>query len=204
MLFYDTPLPAPNPRRVRIVAAEKGIVLPTVTVQIAKSEHKAPEFLAVNPLGQTPALVLDDGEVLTESIAICRYLDALHPEPPLFGRTPIEIARVDMWMRRVEFRLGNPLAMLWIHAHPFTAKIVPQQFREFGDSNRPAIARALALFDTRLADTQWLAGDSFSIADVVLLCTIDFMTFVGIKLTDETPHLKDWHMRASSRPSATA
>jgi glutathione S-transferase len=136
MLFYDSAMPAPNPRRVRIFAAEKGITLPTQDVSIMKGEHKSEDFKAVNPLGQTPALKLDDGTCLSESVAICRYLEALHPEPPLFGSTPTEIAQVEMWSRRVELRLMVPTGMIWIHTHPFTARVVPHQYKEFGESNR--------------------------------------------------------------------
>ena len=93
MIFYDSPNPAPNPRRVRIFAAEKGIALPTQTVSIVDREHKSPDYLAINPRGQTPALQLDDGTVLTESVAICRYLEALQPAPALFGTTPEAIGR---------------------------------------------------------------------------------------------------------------
>lgn len=204
MLFHDSPLPAPNPRKVRIFASEKGIELPMREVSILKGEHKAPDYLALNPVGQTPALTLDDGETISESVAICRYLEALHPDPPLFGAGPAEIARTDMWLRRVELRLGVPVGMIWIHTHPYTARAVPKQFTEFGESNRPAVTRALELFDRQLGGNEWLAGGSFSIADIVLLCTIDFASFIGVKPLDEHPHLKDWHMRASSRPSATA
>ena len=110
MLFYDSALPAPNPRRVRIFLAEKHVRVPMAQISLPKAEHKAPPFLAVNPLGQTPALAFDDGRVLTESVAICRYFEILHPEPPLFGHGAHNIAEIDMWTRRIELRLMTPLA----------------------------------------------------------------------------------------------
>ena len=201
MLFYDTPDPAPNPRRVRLFAAEKGIDLPTETISIRDGEHRGAAYLAVNPLGQTPALRLDDGSVLTESVTICRYLEALHPEPPLFGTTPEEIARIDMWIRRVEFRLMMPLGMIWGHTHPFTARIMPRQYTEFGESNRPLVDRALALCDEALGETAYLAGERYSTADIVLLTALDFAVFIGVTVPEGLLRLNDWHRRVSARPS---
>ena len=204
MLFYDTPDPAPNPRRVRILGAEKGVALPTQSVSIRDGEHKGEAFLKVNPLGQTPALVLDDGEVLTESVSICRYLEVLNPAPPLFGTGAESIARIDMWARRIELRLMVPVGMIWAHSHPFTARIMPHQYTEFGESNRPLVERALRMCDAALGETPFVAGEHYSIADIVLLTTIDFATFVGIEVPEELARLNDWHRRVSARPSAGA
>ena len=204
MIFYDSPNPAPNPRRVRMFAAEKGIDLPTQSVSIVAREHKAPEYLAINRLGQTPALQLDDGTVLTESVAICRYLEALHPEPALFGRTPLEIGGIEMWIRRVELVLMAPVGAVWVHTHPFTARLPIQRFADYGEAQRPRAEAALALCDGALASTPFLAGDAFSMADVVLLCTVDFAGFIGIAMPGDLPHLHDWHARVSARPSAAA
>jgi len=204
MLFYDAANPAPNPRRVRIFLAEKGVTVPMKTVSMMSGEHKAPDFLALNPLGQVPALVLDDGSVIAESIAICRYFEALHPDPPLFGRGAEQIAAIDMWMRRVELRLGTPLAMVWQHTHPFTARVVVPQYKDFGESNRAKVTAAMRFLDAALADREWLAGDSYSIADIVLLTTIDFAAFIEMGVPDDMPHLANWHARASARPSAAA
>ena len=199
MIFYDSPDPAPNPRRVRLFAKAKGIELPTETVSILAREHRGEAYLAVNPLGQTPALKLDDGSILTESVAICRYLDALHPEPSMFGRTPAEIGFVDMWIRRVELRLLTPVGMVWAHTHPFTARVVVPQFKDFGESQR---ARALAVmheFDAVLAERDWLVGTSPTMADIVLLTTIDFATFIGLPLPADVPALAAWQARATER-----
>ncbi len=204
MLFYDAANPAPNPRRVRIFLAEKGLKVPMQQVQIMAGEHKAPDYLAINPLGQIPALVLDDGDVITESIAICRFFEALNPDPPLFGKGPKGVAEVDMWLRRIELRLGTPLAMVWQHTHPFTARVVVPQYKDFGESNRAKVVDAMRFVDGALADRPWLAGKDYSIADITLLCTIDFAGFIGMEIGDEMTHLKDWHARASARPSAAA
>jgi len=204
MLFYDTPNPAPNPRRVRIFAAEKGIALPTQMVSIRDGEHRGEAFLKVNPLGQTPALLLDDGEVLTESVSICRYLEALNPAPPLFGTGAEDVARIDMWVRRIELRLMVPVGMIWAHTHPFTARVMPHQYTDFGESNRPLVERALRMCDAALGETPFVAGEHYSMADIVLLTTIDFATFVGIEVPEELARLNDWHRRVSARPSAGA
>jgi glutathione S-transferase len=202
MLFYDSPDPAPNPRRVRIFAAEKGIALPTQVISIRDGEHKGAEFRAINPLGQTPAFRLDDGSVLTESVSICRYLEALHPAKPLFGTSPAEAAFIDMWIRRVELRLMSAVGMIWLHTHPYTARVVPHQYKEFGESNRPLVDRALAMCDDALGETPYLAGEHYSMADIVLQTTIDFGTFIGLSIPEEQARLNDWHRRVSARPSA--
>lgn len=204
MLFYDAVNPAPNPRRVRIFLAEKGLKVPSRQLALARGEHKSPEFLAINPLGQVPALTLDDGDVITESIAICRFFEALNPDPPLFGRGPKGVAEVDMWTRRVELRLGTPLSMIWQHTHPYTAAIVVPQYTDFGESNRPKVHDAMRLLDGVLAGRPWLAGKEYSVADITLLCMIDFATVIGVAMAEDVPHLKAWHDRASARPSAQA
>lgn len=204
MLFYDAVNPAPNPRRVRIYLAEKGLSVPTEILSIVKGEHRAEPYLSVNPLGQIPALKLDDGIVLTESVSICRFFEAMHPEPPMFGTNPTSLAEVDMWTRRVEMRLMIPLGMVWVHTHPFTARVVKPQYTEYGESQRPRVLAAMAEFDRALADRDWLDGKSYSIADIVLLTTIDFAAFVGIAIPDDLVALRAWHDRASARPSAQA
>jgi len=203
VLFYDSPNPAPNPRRVRIFAAEKGISLPSKEVSILAREHKAPEFTALNPRGQTPALELDDGTVIAESVAICRFLEALHPDPPLFGRTPTEIGVVEMWNRRVEMIAMAPIGAVWVHTHRFTAAI-PGRNAEWGEANRPRVADAFAFFDQALADREFLAGAAYSMADILLLTTIDFAKFVGCGLDESLSSLTAWHERVSARPSAAA
>ena len=203
MLFYDSPNPAPNPRRVRIFAAEKGISLPSREVSIPAREHKAPEYVAKNPRGQTPSLELDDGTVIAESVAICRFLEALHPDPPLFGRTPTEIGVIEMWNRRVEMILMPPVGAVWVHTHRFTAAL-PGRNAEWGESNRPRIADAFAFFDRSLKNSEFLAGDKFSMADILLLTTVDFASFIGSGPDAANGALMRWHETVSARPSASA
>lgn len=199
MLFYDTPDPAPNPRRVRLFCKAKGIRLPTATVSIRDSEHRQEAYLKVNPLGQTPSLALDDQRVLTESVSICRYLEALHPDPPMFGRTAEEGAFIDMWIRRVEMRLMVPVGMVWLHTHPFTARSGATQYRDFGEAQRGRAEAAMRELDQRLDGRDWLEGDSYSMADIVLLTTIDFAAFVGLAVPDDLDGLRVWHRRASEQ-----
>lgn len=205
MKLYGERNPAPNPRKVRIFLAEKGIGLAEERVPLMKRAHKAPEFLKKNSLGQVPVLEFDDGTCISESIAICRYFEELQPEPALFGRGVLGRSMVEMWMRRAEFRLWNPMSQVWIHDDPRTAAIVPHQFTEFGEMNRKVVANAMHWFDREIADgREFLAGAEFSIADIVLLCGIDFAKFVHMEMPEESAHLRDWYARVSSRPSATA
>jgi glutathione S-transferase len=204
MLLYDAPNPAPNPRRVRIFLAEKGLSVPTQSLSIPAGEHKSQAFTAKYPPGQLPALELDDGRVLGESVAICRYFEALNPDPPLFGSDALSIAETDMWLRRVEFWLMTPVGMVWAHTHPFTARVVKPQYKDYGESNRPRAVEAMRRFDGRLAQTPFLAGEAFGMADIVLLTTIDFAAFIGLAMPDDTPALGEWHKRVSARPSASA
>ena len=204
MLFYDSPNPAPNPRRVRIFLAEKRVRIPTTTVSIPEREHKGEAYLKINEYGQTPSLALDNGVVLTESVAICRYLEGLHPTPPLFGEGALNQAQVDMWTRRVELRLMVPLSMVWVHTHPYTARVVKTQYKEFGESQRARVHAAMAELNRALDGRDWLDGERYTIADIVLLTTIDFAAFIGMAMPDDLPHLAAWHARATARPSAQA
>ena len=203
MLFYDSPNPAPNPRRVRIFAAEKGIDLSSKEVSIPKREQKAPEYVAKNPRGQTPILELDDGTVIAESVAIMRYLEAEQPDPPLFGTTAREIAEIEMWNRRVEMILMPAIAAVWVHTHPFTAAL-PGRNAEWGESNRPRVVEGMRFFDESLEGREYLAGSAFSAADILLLTTVDFAKFIGLDMPSECANLLRWHERVSARPSASA
>lgn len=203
-LFYDAPNPAPNPRRVRIFLAEKGLTVPTKELSIIKGDHKAPEFTAKYPQGQLPVLELDDGRVIGESISICRYFEALHPHPPLFGTDALSIAEIDMWIRRVEFTLMHPIGQVWAHTHPFTARVVVPQYTEFGESNRPKALAAMKRIDEALQRREYIAGDDYSIADIVLLTTIDFAAFIGVAMPDDLTALRAWHEGVSARASAFA
>ena len=204
MKLYGERDPAPNPRRVRIFIAEKKIDLPETRINLRKGEHKSDEHRGRNSLGQVPVLELDDGTTISESVSICRYLEALHPEPSLFGRDALTQARTDMWIRRIEFVLMNPVGMFWRHAHPLTASLLTQ-YKDFGESNREATKRSLRWLDRELADGRdFIAGPAYSMADIVALTTIDFAKFIGLEAPPDVPHLDAWHARVSSRPSAKA
>jgi len=204
MKLYGAPKPAPNPRRVRMFLAEKGVALEETPIDLMKREHKSPEFLAKNSLGQVPALELDDGSVIAETVAICRYFEELHPEPPLFGATALEKAQVEMWVRRIEFQLMQPVGMYWRHAHPRTAALL-KQYNDFGESNRGAYGRAQAWLDAELADGRpFIAGERLSMADICALSTVDFANWIGLPIEDGRPHLSSWRDRMKARPSASA
>jgi glutathione S-transferase len=203
MILYGAPYPAPNPRRVRIFLAEKGIDLPETPVDLMKREHKSPEHLARNALGQVPTLELDDGTCISETVAICRYFEETQPDPPLFGTTPVEKALTDMWVRRVEFMAMNPVGNFWRHAHPRTAALLTQ-YKDFGESNRETYKGAQKWLDRELADRPFLTGGAYSIADICLQTTVDFANWIGLPLEADFENLAAWHERVSSRPTARA
>jgi glutathione S-transferase len=203
MKLYGAPYPAPNPRRVRIFLAEKGIDLPETAVDMAKREHKSPEHRARNSLGQLPTLELDDGTAISETVAICRYFEEVQPDPPLFGTTPVEKAQVDMWIRRVEFVLMQPVGNYWRHAHPRTAGLL-KQFKDFGESNCETYAGALKWFDRELASRSFVAGEAYTIADICALTTVDFAKWIGLPVPEELGNVVAWRERVASRPSARA
>lgn len=203
MILYGAPYPAPNPRRVRIFLAEKGIELPETPVDMMQREHKSPEHRARNSLGQVPTLVLDDGTAISETVAICRYFEETHPEPPLFGVTPTEKALVDMWVRRVEFVLMMPVGNYWRHAHPRTAALLTQ-YKDFGESNQETYKNALKWLDRELADRQFIVGDSYTVADICALTTVDFAKWIGLPIPEEFENVTAWQERVTARPSARA
>ena len=169
-----------------------------------KREHKSPEHRRrATAWARVPTLELDDGTCISETVAICRYFDEVQPDPPLFGRTPVEKATVDMWVRRVEFTVMTPVGMYWRHAHKLTAALLTQ-FKDFGESNRETYQGAQRWLDGELDGKTWLAGDSYSMADICLLSTVDFADWIGLPLEAENANLKAWHDRATARPSAKA
>lgn len=203
MILYGAPMPAPNPRRVRIFLAEKGIDLPETTVNMMKREHKSPEFRAKNSMGQLPALELDDGTCISETVAICRYFEETHPQPPLFGATPVEKALVDQWIRRVEFAVMMPVGNFWRHAHPRTAALL-NQFKDFGQSNAETYKGAQKYLNRELEGRDFLVGEAVTMADICLLSTVDFAEWIGLPVEDEFENLKAWRARMKARPSADA
>lgn len=203
MILYGAPNPAPNPRRVRIFLAEKGIDLPETPVSLMKREHKSEAHRARNSLGQVPTLVLDDGTAISETVAICRYLDETSEGVPLFGATPLERAQIDMWIRRVEFVLMSPVSMFWRHAHPYTATLLTQH-KDFGESNRETYAIGLKWLDGELSEKPFVAGEAYTMADICALSTVDFAEWIGLPIPDEFANVKAWRARVTARPSAQA
>ena len=203
MKLYGEDNPAPNPRRVRIFLAEKGLTLEHERVPLRERAHKASAFLEKNSLGQVPVLELDDGTFLSESISICRYLEGLNPQSSLFGETPKEQATIDMWIRRIELQLMLPIAHIWRHTHPLTAALLTQ-YKDFGESNRPHVERTYRWLDGELADRAFIAGDAYSMADIVAVTTIQFGQFIGVPVPDDCGRVLAWLGRIAERPSTTA
>jgi glutathione S-transferase len=194
---------APNPRRVRIFLAEKGVEVPTETVDITKAENRAPAFLAKNPFGGVPALELDDGTCIAESVAICRYFEELHPEPPLFGTDAKDRALVEMWNRRMEIEVFMPITQVFRNGHEFFKGRI-EQVPEYGEVCRRAAAKRLGWLDGELAGRDFVAGDRFTIADITAMVGIDFGRVSDIRIAPDQKNLTRWHEAVSSRPSAKA
>jgi len=201
--LHDSRL-APNARRVRIFLAEKGLSVPSVQWDLAGLEHKTDAYAVLNPFQTVPALELDDGEVIAESVAICRYFEELHPDPPLFGVGALERARVEMWHRRLEFQLFYSIAQAYRHTHPAAKVLEPRQIAEWAELNRDRALRAMAHVDAALRTSPFIAGDRFSIADIMGLVALDFVKPARIVIPRELAHLRRWRETLAARPSAGA
>jgi glutathione S-transferase len=195
---------APNPRRVRIFLAEKGVSIPRVEVDLGKLEHKTTEFSALNPFQTIPILELDDGTRIAESIAICRYIEALWPAPNLFGSTPVEQAMIEMWQRQLELRLLLPIAQVLRHSHPRMAEMETPQVPDWAAANRPRALKAMAIVDETLSDLPFIAGERFTVADITGLVALDFAKPARLAIPPELLHLNRWHEALKARPSAAA
>ncbi|MEX4007865.1 glutathione S-transferase family protein [Neoaquamicrobium sediminum] len=195
---------APNPRRVRIFLTEKGIEVPLVPVDMGAMGHRSPEVASRNPLRRLPVLELDDGTVITESVAICRYFEETHPEPPLFGTGAVGKAKVEMWQRRMELNFLSAVASAFRHLHPAMKEWEIPQIAEWGEANKPKALDFLAFLDSELADREFIASDTFSIADITGMIGIDFMKPARIAVPDECANVRRWYATVASRPSAAA
>ncbi len=195
---------APNARRVRIFLAEKGLTLPMVEVDLAKMEQRSPSFTAINPFQRVPALELEDGTVIAESIAICRYLEELYPDPPLFGTTALERAMVEMWQRRLELSVLFPVAQAFRHSHPAMREMETPQVAPWAEASKTHALEAMAVIDQVLADRQFIAGDRFTVADITGLVALDFTKPARIAIPDQFGHLRRWRDALAARPSALA
>ncbi|MDP1640776.1 MAG: glutathione S-transferase [Phenylobacterium sp.] len=200
MKIYDTPR-APNPRRVRLFLIEKGIEdVEIVPVSLLEGAHKQPDYLAKAGLANVPMLEMDDGTCITESLAICRYLESVYPEPNLMGRDPRETAIIEMWTRRVEMMVATPLMMAVRHSHPALA-VLEQQNPVIADYNAQAGTRALKVLDRRLAESEWIAADRLTIADIVAFASIDFARMIKFKPPEEMTHVNRWLEAMKGRES---
>lgn len=195
---------APNPRRVRIFLAEKGIEVTLIPVDMGALGHKSDEVTHRNPLQRLPILELDDGTTLTETVAICRYIEELNPEPALFGRGALGKAQVEMWQRRVELHLLMPVAHAFRHIHPAMKEWEVPQIAEWGEANKPKAVEFLRILDDHLADNEFLCGDTYSIADITGLVAMDFMKPARIDVPQELAHVARWYAALKARPSSGA
>jgi glutathione S-transferase len=195
---------APNPRRVKVFLAEKGITVPVEQVDLGKLAHKSPGYAAINPLQRVPALELDDGTIISESIAICRYFERLHPEPPLFGTDTKDMAVVEMWERRIEFHLLGPISHVFRNSHPAMKEMEIPQIPAWADANKPRVMDFLGLLDRELGQHRHVAGDRFSVADITGMIAVDFMKPAKLSVPDQLGNIKRWHDEVSARPSAKA
>lgn len=195
---------APNPRRVRIFLAEKGITVPTEQVNLGKLEQRSAAYTAINPMQRVPSLVLDDGTVIAESIAICRYFEALHPDPPLFGRGALDSAMIEMWNRRAELHLLFPVASVFQHLHPAMKVMVDPQVADWGEANKPRVVEFLRFLDGELRSRPFVAGAEYSVADITALVAVDFMRVSKMTVPEDLAHVRRWHETVSARPSASA
>lgn len=209
MKLYDMRV-APNPRRVRVFLAEKGIEVPRVEVNIRAGENLQPKFLAINPRGVLPTLQLEDGTIIDESTAICRYFEELRPDPPLMGRSALEKAMIECWTRRIEFDAGQPVVDAFRNSYPpYAERAVPgkagtRAIPELAERGKQRLAEFYPAIDRRLAESEFVAGAMFSIADITLLCIADFALAVKLPQPDGLEHFSRWHAQVAARPSAAA
>lgn len=194
---------APNPRRVRIFLAEKGISVPYEQVVIMQGQHKSDEHRQRNFLAQLPVLQLDDGTYISESVAICRYFEEVHPHPPLMGTDAKDKAIVEMWQRRLELALFMPIAQAFRHTHPAMASL-ETQIKEWGELNRERSLNAIAWLDREIGGKPFITGERYTIADITTLVSLDFARAARVKIPDECANVKRWYQAVSTRPSAQA
>ena len=195
---------APNPRRVRIFLAEKGVQVPYEEVDLMKGALKTPEFSKLNPLQRVPVLILDDGTAISETMAICRYFEETQPQPALFGKEARGRAMVEMWNRRMEIGLLLSVAQAFRHLHPAMAHLEVPQVPAWGEANKPRALEILGIMNQELATRPFIAGNDFSVADITALVAVDFMKPARIRRPAEMEHLERWYKEVSARPSAKA
>lgn len=211
MKLYDCAM-APNPRRARMFLAEKGITVPTVEVDIVGGENLQPAYLAINPRGLLPTLVLNDGTRIDEVMAICRYFEALYPWRPLLGRTPVECARIECLQRRAEFDGMIAGSEVFRNQHPqFAARSIPgggaqpiPAIPALVERGRQTLARFFDWLESTLTETPWLVGDALTMVDITAFCAIDFACWVDIRIPAQHVATLRWYATLNARPSARA
>ena len=202
MILYDLPA-GMHPRRVRIFLAEKDQTIPSLAIDAAKGENGQPEFLRLNPMGRLPVLVLDDGTAISESLAICRYLESLYPTPPLLGVGALEIAKVDMWIRRMEQQISNPIGDIFMHTSEFYRSRITQ-VPAYAEWSREKVMKSFAWLDGVLSGRPFIAGANYTVADIVAQCALVLGKAVGVRVPPEHAHLARWFAEVSARPTARA
>jgi glutathione S-transferase len=193
-----------NPRRVRIFLAEKRVAIAIEEFDMESAGHKAPAFLAKNPLGTLPVLELDDGTLIAESVAICRYFEESIPEPPLFGRSILERAQVEMWNRRMELELLLPTIDVFVHTHPYWVG-KRRQVGEWGEARRVQVVERMRWLDGELRDRQFIGVDRYNIADIT--AQVALLTARGalrLAIPEDHKNLTRWWNAVSARPTARA
>lgn len=197
-----------NPRRVRIFLAEKGLKIPVQMIDMTKGENSTQEFLAKNTMGKMPVLELDDGTCISESVAICRYIESQHPQPNMFGTNPLEIANIEMWTRRAEINIAIPILQVFEHLHPFWEGRV-KQVKECGELAREKVLERFAWLDRELGnrkpdDRPFLAAERYTVADITLQSALIVAKACDVRIPDEQTHLTQWFASVTARPSARA
>ena len=203
MKLYDLP-PSPNARRVRIFIAEKGLDIPTVPVNMMTGENQTEEYLDKNPLGMMPVLELEDGTCISESATICRYLEETNPNPALMGHDVLDRALVDMWHRRMEFELLDPIIRIFVHTGEMWKGRLTQ-IPELAQINRVNVLSRMEWLDKELTDREFIVGDDYTVADITAQCAfVMAKAAVGVRIPAELKNLNDWWEQVSSRPTARA
>ncbi len=209
MKLYDF-APAPNPRRVRIFLAEKGIALPMVQVNLRGNEQFSPAFRAVNADCTVPVLELDDGARIANVLAICVYFETAQPEPPLMGVGALDKANVAAWQRRVERDGFLAVVEAFRNSTPgFKGRALPgpddyEQIPALAERGRARLGKFFGMMNACLADREFVAGKQYSIADITALVTVDFAGWIKLGIPDDCSHLRRWYDKVSARPSAKA
>jgi glutathione S-transferase len=192
---------APNPRRVQIFLAEKNVDIPRIQVDINRLEQRSEEFTRINPMQRLPVLVLEDGTAISETMAICRYIEEIQPEPLLFGIDARDRAIVEMWQRRVEFGFMLPVSFAFRHLHPAAAHLEVPQLKEWGEVNQPRARAFMEFLDSELANREFIAGDRFTVADITAIVSYQFLKPARIDYPEDLKNLQRWREVVAARPS---